>query len=78
MAQEDVKCCGSKFFLFLAAIVGLVTFAGLMAGLTLGLMSLGLVDLEVLSKSGRTQDRIHACVYNFLLLFSFFTCFGSL
>ncbi|KAI5656057.1 hypothetical protein M9H77_24850 [Catharanthus roseus] len=60
MAQEDVKCCGSKFFLFLAAIVGLVTFAGLMAGLTLGLMSLGLVDLEVLSKSGRTQDRIHA------------------
>ncbi|PPD72714.1 hypothetical protein GOBAR_DD30379 [Gossypium barbadense] len=31
-----------------------------MAGLTLGLMSLGLVDLEVLIKSGRPQDRVHA------------------
>ncbi|XP_027148982.1 DUF21 domain-containing protein At1g47330-like isoform X1 [Coffea eugenioides] len=60
MAQDDVNCCESKFFLFLAIIVGLVLFAGLMAGLTLGLMSLGLVDLEVLSKSGRPQDRIHA------------------
>ncbi|KAM1021523.1 hypothetical protein ACFX15_041840 [Malus domestica] len=39
---------------------GLVCFAGLMAGLTLGLMSLGLVDLEVLMKSGQPQDRKHA------------------
>ncbi|CAA0838174.1 DUF21 domain-containing protein [Striga hermonthica] len=31
-----------------------------MAGLTLGLMSLGLVDLEVLRKSGQPQDRKHA------------------
>ncbi|XP_077233333.1 methyltransferase, putative (DUF21) isoform X2 [Tasmannia lanceolata] len=56
----DVPCCGTKFFLYIAVIVGLVTFAGLMAGLTLGLMSLGLVDLEVLMKSGRPQDRLHA------------------
>ncbi|KAK1274842.1 DUF21 domain-containing protein [Acorus gramineus] len=32
----------------------------MMAGLTLGLMSLSLVDLEVLIKSGRPLDRIHA------------------
>lgn len=57
---EDVRCCESKFFLFLLIIAGLVAFAGLMAGLTLGLMSLGLVDLEVLIKSGRPQDRKHA------------------
>lgn len=57
---EDVRCCESKFFLFLLIITGLVAFAGLMAGLTLGLMSLGLVDLEVLIKSGRPQDRKHA------------------
>lgn len=63
MGHPDVKCCESKFFLWIAVIVGLVGFAGLMAGLTLGLMSLGLVDLEVLSKSGRPQDRIHACLY---------------
>ncbi|PSS31340.1 DUF21 domain-containing protein [Actinidia chinensis var. chinensis] len=56
----DVPCCGTTFWLFLVVVVGLVTFAGLMAGLTLGLMSLGLVDLEVLMKSGRPQDRIHA------------------
>lgn len=60
MVQDDVKCCGTTFYLYIAVIVGLVSFAGLMAGLTLGLMSLGLVDLEVLSKSGRPQDRIHA------------------
>ncbi|KAL3639185.1 hypothetical protein CASFOL_017092 [Castilleja foliolosa] len=57
---DDIPCCESEFFLFVAAVVGLVVFAGLMAGLTLGLMSLGLVDLEVLSKSGRPQDRIYA------------------
>ncbi|KAG8377788.1 hypothetical protein BUALT_Bualt08G0070100 [Buddleja alternifolia] len=60
MGGGDVPCCESKFFLYVIIIIGLVLFAGLMAGLTLGLMSLGLVDLEVLSKSGRPQDRIHA------------------
>ena len=35
-------------------------FAGLMSGLTLGLMSLSFVDLEVLAKSGTPQDRKHA------------------
>ncbi|XP_057794060.1 DUF21 domain-containing protein At1g47330-like isoform X1 [Salvia miltiorrhiza] len=57
---DDVPCCGTEFFLFVMIIIGLVLFAGLMAGLTLGLMSLGLVDLEVISKSGRPQDRKHA------------------
>ncbi|OIV89801.1 hypothetical protein TanjilG_30550 [Lupinus angustifolius] len=56
----QVECCGTKFALFVVIIVGLVCFAGLMAGLTLGLMSLGLVDLEVLIKSGPPKDRIHA------------------
>lgn len=35
-------------------------FAGLMSGLTLGLMSLGLVDLEVLTKSGTPRDQKYA------------------
>ncbi|BFG17809.1 hypothetical protein CerSpe_040820 [Prunus speciosa] len=59
MAAE-VTCCGTKFWLYVLIIIGLVCFAGMMAGLTLGLMSLGLVDLEVLMKSGRPQDRKHA------------------
>ncbi|XP_062097950.1 DUF21 domain-containing protein At1g47330 isoform X2 [Humulus lupulus] len=57
---SDVPCCGSLFWLYALVSIGLVCFAGLMAGLTLGLMSLGLVDLEVLMKSGRPQDRKHA------------------
>ncbi|KAH6796248.1 hypothetical protein C2S51_037234 [Perilla frutescens var. frutescens] len=57
---DDVPCCETEFFVFVMVIIGLVLFAGLMAGLTLGLMSLGLVDLEVISKSGRPQDRKHA------------------
>uniref|UniRef100_A0A2P2K1Y6 CNNM transmembrane domain-containing protein n=1 Tax=Rhizophora mucronata TaxID=61149 RepID=A0A2P2K1Y6_RHIMU len=57
---EDTGCCKTEFWLYLLIIGGLVAFAGLMAGLTLGLMSLGLVDLEVLIKSGRPQDRSHA------------------
>ncbi|KAF5747113.1 DUF domain-containing protein [Tripterygium wilfordii] len=57
---DTVPCCGTEFSLYILIIIGLVTFAGLMAGLTLGLMSLGLVDLEVLIKSGRQQDRINA------------------
>jgi len=35
-------------------------FAGSMSGLTLGLMSMSLVDLEVLAKSGTPNDRKHA------------------
>ena len=35
-------------------------FAGMMSGLTLGLMSMSLVDLEVLAKSGTPKDRKHA------------------
>ncbi|KAE8100230.1 hypothetical protein FH972_018152 [Carpinus fangiana] len=56
----DAACCGTLFSLYVLVIIGLVCFAGLMAGLTLGLMSLGLVDLEVLIKSGRPKDRLYA------------------
>ncbi|XP_073014190.1 DUF21 domain-containing protein At2g14520-like [Typha latifolia] len=56
----EYDCCGVEFFVHVAIIVVLVLFAGLMSGLTLGLMSLSLVDLEVLAKSGTLQDRKHA------------------
>ncbi|PKU86102.1 DUF21 domain-containing protein At2g14520 [Dendrobium catenatum] len=54
------KCCETSFFINLVVVVLLVLFAGLMSGLTLGLMSLSLVDLEVLAKSGTPKDRKHA------------------
>ncbi|KAE8690735.1 DUF21 domain-containing protein [Hibiscus syriacus] len=56
----ELKCCQTDFFVYLVIIILLVVFAGLMSGLTLGLMSLSLVDLEVLAKSGTPADRKHA------------------
>lgn len=56
----EYSCCETGFFVHIAVIVFLVCFAGLMSGLTLGLMSMSLVDLEVLAKSGTPTDRNHA------------------
>ncbi|KAL0348284.1 UNVERIFIED_CONTAM: DUF21 domain-containing protein [Sesamum angustifolium] len=56
----EYSCCEAEFFIHIAVIVFLVMFAGLMSGLTLGLMSLSLVDLEVLAKSGTPKDKQHA------------------
>ncbi|EPS67088.1 hypothetical protein M569_07687, partial [Genlisea aurea] len=53
-------CCKPGFFIHIAVVVFLVVFAGIMSGLTLGLMSLSLVDLEVLAKSGTAKDKEHA------------------
>lgn len=56
----EYKCCGTDFFIHILIIVFLVCFAGLMSGLTLGLMSMSIVDLEVLAKSGTPKDRKYA------------------
>lgn len=55
MAEES--CCGPMFWVYLLICVALVMFAGLMSGLTLGLMSLSLMDLEVLVKAGQPEDQ---------------------
>lgn len=56
----EYTCCETHFWINIGVIVFLVLFAGLMSGLTLGLMSMSLVDLEVLAKSGTPKDRKHA------------------
>ncbi|XP_071724539.1 DUF21 domain-containing protein At2g14520-like [Rutidosis leptorrhynchoides] len=56
----EYTCCETQFFVWIAIIAGLVLFAGMMSGLTLGLMSMSLVELEVLAKSGTPTDRKHA------------------
>eukprot|EP00798_Chlamydomonas_sp_ICE-L_P001572 gene1572-32957_t len=43
--------------LYIVCAIFLVLFAGCMSGLTLGLLSLDLVDLEVLKRSGNTSER---------------------
>lgn len=65
----DYSCCTTGFFTRIGIVVFLVLFAGLMSGLTLGLMSMSLVEIEVLAKSGKPRDRKHAGV----LLHPFFT-----
>ncbi|XP_062154574.1 DUF21 domain-containing protein At5g52790-like isoform X2 [Alnus glutinosa] len=60
MAANDVPCCEPMFWVYLVICVVLVSFAGLMSGLTLGLMSLSHVDLEVIAKAGQPQDRKNA------------------
>lgn len=42
----------------------LVLFAGIMSGLTLGLMSLGLVDLEILQRSGTAEEKKQAGLFS--------------
>ncbi len=67
-AMGSVEPGTPSFYIYILVIIGLVLFAGMMSGLTLGLMSLGLVDLEVLLKSGQPADRKHAGNYRFLSL----------
>ncbi|OVA16960.1 CBS domain [Macleaya cordata] len=62
-ASTDGICCKPMFWIYLLISVALVMFAGLMSGLTLGLMSLRKVDLEVLIKAGQPQDRKNAACF---------------
>ncbi|KAH9664056.1 DUF21 domain-containing protein [Citrus sinensis] len=59
-AEYRYECCETGFFTRVVVVTLLVLFAGLMSGLTLGLMSMSLVDLEVLANSGTPSDRKHA------------------
>lgn len=71
--MKYLSCCSPDFFFHVAVISMIVLFAGMMSGLTLGLMSMSLVDLEVLAKSGKPMDRLRACshlIFIFLFLFS--------
>jgi len=47
----------TEFVLYGSMAMVLVCFAGLMSGLTLGLMSLSAVDLEILARSGNEVER---------------------
>lgn len=49
-----------RFWFFLLFSVALTLLAGLMSGLTLGLMSLDTVELEVLKRSGTRKEKKYA------------------
>ncbi|KAI6683793.1 hypothetical protein NL676_029706 [Syzygium grande] len=56
----DIAFGSVWFFVYAGISCFLVLFAGIMSGLTLGLMSLGLVDLEILQRSGTIAEKKQA------------------
>lgn len=61
-SNDEHDLSSSQRVAFLVISVGLVMMAGLMSGLTLGLMSMDLVELEVLKRSGTATEQMYAAV----------------
>lgn len=58
--EAPVEIGSLRWWIYAGISVFLVCFAGIMSGLTLGLMSLGLMDLEVLQRSGTPLEKKQA------------------
>ncbi|EPS74558.1 hypothetical protein M569_00197, partial [Genlisea aurea] len=59
-AAAEVEFGTVLWFIYAGVSCVLVLFAGIMSGLTLGLMSLGLVELEILQRSGTPTEKKQA------------------
>lgn len=59
-AERAVEWGSVWWFVYAGVSMFLVVFAGIMSGLTLGLMSLSLVDLEILQASGDSKEKKQA------------------
>ncbi|KAI4301282.1 hypothetical protein L6164_034575 [Bauhinia variegata] len=57
---DDIRFPTFWWFAYAGISCLLVIFAGIMSGLTLGLMSLGLVELEILQRSGTSTEKKQA------------------
>ncbi|XP_027329880.1 DUF21 domain-containing protein At4g14240-like [Abrus precatorius] len=62
LGNESIPFGSVWWFVYAGISCLLVLFAGIMSGLTLGLMSLGLVDLEILERSGSPSEKMQAAV----------------
>lgn len=62
MVGAEIEFGTAWFFIYVGISCFLVIFAGIMSGLTLGLMSLGLVELEILQRSGTSTEKKQAAV----------------
>ncbi|CAI9781158.1 unnamed protein product [Fraxinus pennsylvanica] len=60
--SEDIEFGNPWWFVYAGVSCFLVIFAGIMSGLTLGLMSLGLVELEILQRSGTSTEKKQAAI----------------
>ncbi|KAF2591210.1 hypothetical protein F2Q70_00042168, partial [Brassica cretica] len=73
---EDIRFGSPWWFVVVGVACLLVLFAGIMSGLTLGLMSLGLVELEILQQSGSSSEKKQAGT--FLSFFSSLITYSTL
>ncbi|WJX96010.1 DUF21 domain-containing protein [Trifolium repens] len=62
LANEGIPFGSVKWIAYAGICCFLVLFAGIMSGLTLGLMSLSLVDLEILERSGSSSEKKQAAI----------------
>ncbi|KAF9618363.1 hypothetical protein IFM89_000998 [Coptis chinensis] len=60
LEADDIPFNTLWWYIYAGTSCFLVLFAGIMSGLTLGLMSLGLVDLEILQRSGTCTEKKQA------------------
>lgn len=60
LANEGIPFGSIRWVVYAGICCFLVLFAGIMSGLTLGLMSLSLVDLEILERSGSPSEKKQA------------------
>ncbi|PWA72776.1 hypothetical protein CTI12_AA268870 [Artemisia annua] len=60
--EAEIEFGSAMFYVYVGISCFLVIFAGIMSGLTLGLMSLGLVELEILQRSGTPTEKKQAAV----------------
>ncbi|KAK4357352.1 hypothetical protein RND71_022962 [Anisodus tanguticus] len=58
--EQDIEFGNPWWFVYAGISCFLVLFAGIMSGLTLGLMSMGLVELEILQRSGTSTEKKQA------------------
>ncbi|KAK9825434.1 hypothetical protein WJX81_007178 [Elliptochloris bilobata] len=56
----ELESKGGEAVFLIGICVGLTLLAGLVSGLTLGLMSLDMIDLEMLKRSGTARERVYA------------------
>jgi len=63
LANEGIPFGSVTWIAYAGICCFLVCFAGIMSGLTLGLMSLSLVDLEILERSGSPSEKKQAGRY---------------
>ncbi|XP_033098545.1 DUF21 domain-containing protein At4g33700-like isoform X2 [Anneissia japonica] len=56
----EAELSTTEFWIYLGVYISLVLFAGLMSGLTMGLLSLDIMSLKVLSMSGKPKEKVYA------------------